>query len=380
MPSLVSVIIPCYNHARFLPRAVASVLAQTYRRTEIVIVDDGSTDDSAKVAKRLIAKNPKAKIILVEQENQGAPRAINAGIAASHGEYLLPLGADDTLEPEMLAETVALMDSDPKLGIVYTYTKHVGDPDEPPEHEFKEHVQEYPDFRLADWIRHNPQLDASSLMRRAAFDETGGFDPEQFAEDLDVWLGIVKRGWRAKLVPKPLFNYWHHGGPRESAESWTRPIDLRWQLVHKHPELYDDRERLFVSSLALAFVLADSVSLVQSLTVEEPTMDWVTATSRLEALEKRFEVVERDCRDTAAPVLSPPLAQAIDRLIDACHKAGLSLSVLTKACAGGNAPEVIDAAAEFVDTLPGVANEMMVVSRIGMPEIYGEDSNNTLLH
>ncbi len=374
----VSVIIPCHNHARYLPRAVESVLAQTFADFEIVIVDDGSTDDTSKVAAKLARENP-GKIRVVRQEQQGAPRARNAGAKESGADYLLFLDCDDTIEPRMLGATVATMDSDAESGIVYTFTHHRSDPDDPPDPDFDDQVQEYPAFRLAEWIRHNPQLDSCSLVRREAFEQAGGLDPEQFAEDLDLWLGIVKRGWTARLVPEPLFNYWHHGGPRESSESWTRPIDLRWQLMHKHPELYDDRERLFVSSLALAFVLSDSVDLVQSFIAPEANMDWDGWKTELEVLQRRFVLARADCA-SAAPIVSPQLAGAISRLLTACENAGTALDELTEACRERDTDKTLSSAESFIDTLPSVADAMMGASRVGMPEVYGDDSSNTRLH
>src|SRR5215213_3125487 len=93
---LVSVVIPCYNQAHFLGEAIESVLAQSYPNFEIVVVDDGSTDDTSEVA----GSYPKVR--LVRQENQGLSGARNAGLARSEGEYVVFLDADDRLRPEAL--------------------------------------------------------------------------------------------------------------------------------------------------------------------------------------------------------------------------------------------------------------------------------------
>jgi glycosyltransferase involved in cell wall biosynthesis/predicted O-methyltransferase YrrM len=99
---LVSVVIPCYNQAQFLSKAVASVIAQTYDNWEIIIVNDGSPDNTSEVAKQLITVYTQ-KIRLVEQENGGVASARNAGIAAASGEYILPLDADDKLSSTAIA-------------------------------------------------------------------------------------------------------------------------------------------------------------------------------------------------------------------------------------------------------------------------------------
>src|SRR6185503_10394131 len=90
---LVSIIIPCYNQGRYLGDAIESVLRQSYRRLEIIVVDDGSTDDSSQVARKY------SDVKLRRQENRGFSRARNAGLEASRGDYLVFLDADDRLLP-----------------------------------------------------------------------------------------------------------------------------------------------------------------------------------------------------------------------------------------------------------------------------------------
>ena len=111
-PPLVSVIIPCYNYGRFLAAALDSVRAQNYPATEIVVVDDGSTDDTPAVA----ARYPEA--VYLRQENQGLSAARNAGIRASRGELLVFLDADDWLYPGALATNAAVLRQHPEAAFV----------------------------------------------------------------------------------------------------------------------------------------------------------------------------------------------------------------------------------------------------------------------
>jgi len=352
------------------------------------------------VARRLVDEHPDVRMKLVGEHRAGAPRARNAGVAASSGDYILPLDCDDTIEPEMLEATAAEMDADEKVAIVYTYTRHVSEPEaaagsgpeqtqtgsaraEPPGVKRRaeaERVQTYPDFDLAYWIRNNPQLDSCSLVRREAFEQAGGYDPDQFAEDLDLWLGIVKRGWRAKLVPRPLFNYWHHGGHRESTESWTRPVDLRWQLIHKHPELFEERERLFVSALALAFVLSDSVKLAQQVSsAKEAGLEWTSVTIQADKLAGRYSTVLVDCEDLDPSKLSESLARSVSGLLSASRKAGEHLLALDEACRSRDLNEAVEAAEGLIDALPAVGQAMMTVHQKGMAEIYGPGASSPLV-
>jgi glycosyltransferase involved in cell wall biosynthesis len=195
----VSVVIPCYQQAEYLAEAVESVIGQTYADWEIVIVDDGSPDDTARVAKELIAQNPDRRIRLVRQPNAGLAAARNAGIGASAGRYLLPLDADDVLMPAMLARTVALLDAEPRVAIAYTDQRQFGAVDRV--------------VRTADWDpdlqRRRNLFAATALFRREVWDAVGGYDPamRRGYEDWDFWLGAAERGFVGRRIPEPLFGY-----------------------------------------------------------------------------------------------------------------------------------------------------------------------------
>ncbi|GAJ13471.1 unnamed protein product, partial [marine sediment metagenome] len=98
----ISVIITCYNYARFLPEAVESVIRQTCQDFEIIIVNDGSTDNSKETAKTLTEKYPKHQTRLINESNKGLATARNVGIGKARGRYILPLDADDKLHPQAL--------------------------------------------------------------------------------------------------------------------------------------------------------------------------------------------------------------------------------------------------------------------------------------
>src|SRR5918995_1252705 len=112
---LVSVVIPCYNQAHFLVEAIESVLAQSYPRFEIVVVDDGSTDDTSEVA----ARYPGVRYVY--QNNQGVSAARNSGLARSEGEYVVFLDADDRLLPEALEAGLRCLEARPECAFVSGY-------------------------------------------------------------------------------------------------------------------------------------------------------------------------------------------------------------------------------------------------------------------
>lgn len=114
----VSIIIPCYNQAEYVGESIESALKQTYENLEIVCINDGSTDNSSEVIKSY-AEKYKNIVFLDEKTNRGVCCARNMAIAASSGEYILPLDADDKIEPQYVEKAARVLHNNPKVGIVY---------------------------------------------------------------------------------------------------------------------------------------------------------------------------------------------------------------------------------------------------------------------
>lgn len=119
MPNLVSIITPCYNGEKYIAQTIRSVLAQTYGDWEMLIVDDGSSDNSADIVRDFMAQEP--RIRLLQQENAGSAAARNAGIRAAQGRYLALLDADDLWEPEFLARQLEFMESHDAVCVCCAY-------------------------------------------------------------------------------------------------------------------------------------------------------------------------------------------------------------------------------------------------------------------
>ena len=225
----VSIIIPCYNQSGYLPEAVASVIAQTFSNWEIFIINDGSPDDTNRVAQHLINIYPKYRINLIEKPNGGVADARNIGIHAAHGRYILPLDADDKLHPQMLEKTVALLESDPNIDIVYTDLQQFG---------ISNQLIRAADYDFSQLVRNN-QLNYCSLYKREIWDTVGGYDPNICGyEDWDFWISCGKKGYIARRLPEPLFFY----RVKEVSlftEAFKRDSELRAQIILNHLELYD---------------------------------------------------------------------------------------------------------------------------------------------
>jgi glycosyltransferase involved in cell wall biosynthesis len=194
----VSVIIPTYNSGAMVRDAIQSVLAQTYSDFEIVVVDDGSTDNTESVVRQFSRRARYFK-----QENQGVSTARNVGIRKSVGEYLAFLDSDDLWSPEKLAEQVPLLDCDPELGLVYSDWALASDQGIIQ----TSYLRDLPcrsGYVFDDLIQSGFILTSGVVVRRACLEAAGDFDKSlAIAQDYDLWLRISYR-WKVALVNKPL--------------------------------------------------------------------------------------------------------------------------------------------------------------------------------
>jgi glycosyltransferase involved in cell wall biosynthesis len=230
----VSIIIPCYNYARFLPDAVRSVLAQTFTDWELIVVDDGSTDTTLTTARQLMAQHSDRRIRVFQQPNAGPAAARNSGAERASGEYLLFLDADDTLAPTLLERATAILRQLPLVGFVYSGMRLFGqDQHEWPSVPF--------DLRLLALDNYVPP---HALVRRTAWQQVGGFDAARSLwafEDWDFWLRVVTAGWQGWHIAEPLVGYRRHGRSLSDGVQRSYGWDVRAQLIHKHPGLYGRR-------------------------------------------------------------------------------------------------------------------------------------------
>lgn len=181
---LVSIIIPAYNSAAHLSSAIDSALAQTYPNIEVVVVDDGSTDDTAQVLQRFAGM-----ILCVSQSNAGLSAARNAGILASHGDYLVFLDADDRLLPRMVEQLLPALLDRPGCALAYGGYHQVDADGE----KFGESSLERPSGRLFEMLASDGLfVVGTAMLRRSALARSGLFDPMlPQIEDRDLWIRLA---------------------------------------------------------------------------------------------------------------------------------------------------------------------------------------------
>lgn len=193
----VSVIIPVYNSPNYVGQAVESVLSQTYRDCEIIVVDDGSTDNTRTALEPYLDR-----IQYVYQDNQGSAAARNRGICEAKGELIAFLDADDFfILPEKLAAQVACFEAQPSLGSIQTGWRIINQrgetlSDVEPWHKI-------PELNLETWLRWKPIRTSSIMIRRIWLERVEGFDVQlRQSHDVDLALRLALMGCEAAWLPQ----------------------------------------------------------------------------------------------------------------------------------------------------------------------------------
>jgi glycosyltransferase involved in cell wall biosynthesis len=198
----VSIIITCHNYGRFLPKAIDSVISQTFDDWQVIVVNDGSTDNSAEVASRYEANE---KISVLTLDGIGLAKAANRGIAASSGEYVIRLDADDYFDENILHVLTNILDRHPEYGMVYPDYYRVS--------KYGEIIDQVRQPKVNDEVKllDRSALAAGALYRRSCYDTLGGYCEElQYQEDYDFWIRFIEN-FLVYNVQLPLMYYRQHG-------------------------------------------------------------------------------------------------------------------------------------------------------------------------
>lgn len=203
MPA-VSVIMPAYNVAPYISEAIESVLAQTFTDYELIVVDDGSVDETATIVRAYMDRDH--RIMLLQQENRGLAAARNAALRVAGAPLLALLDSDDLWTPEFLAEQIAVLDARPEIDIVTGNAWTLGS------HEDGLPARPWPDPRpapdLSTILTDEFSVFIMAVFRRKVYDTIGGFDDMlRTNEDFDFWFRAALAGFRFARNDKPLGYY-----------------------------------------------------------------------------------------------------------------------------------------------------------------------------
>ena len=234
----VSVIMPCYNDGQYIEEALYSLRAQTYLNWELIVIDDGSDEPETLRVLEQLEEMPYVRLLHTNHVRPAGAR--NAGIRAARGTYILPLDADDTIEPTYMEKAVRILNENPSVGVIYCRADLFGEQSGP---------WYLPDYSLRAMLQDNIVF-VTSMFRREDWERVGGFNTNMHAgmEDYDFWLSILELDREVVQIPEVLFHYRikpksRTTGFQDSVEQIKETYHTLYRnhtaLYEKHRELYD---------------------------------------------------------------------------------------------------------------------------------------------
>ncbi|MDR3300470.1 MAG: glycosyltransferase [Candidatus Accumulibacter sp.] len=269
---LVTVIIASYNHGPYIEDCILSVLGQTYPHIELLVIDDGSTDDSAE---RIQCLQREHGFDFQVQQNQGLTRTLNTAIERAKGSLIAPFGSDDIMLPERLARQVAYMDGKPEVGICAGNIELMDAEGKPLA---EKRPQGDTPFRRLDFddvfLERKPYPPAPTLLfRRDALEKAGGFDPQIRLEDLLIELKITRAGYYIDCLGEVLARYRKHAHNSYKDHRFMIDSIMRtYALFSDHPQ-YEFVRLRFLSSMFLKCANRDR-KLARELLAQIPIRYW----------------------------------------------------------------------------------------------------------
>lgn len=232
----VSIVVPCYNQAKYLPEALDSVLAQLYTNWECIIVNDGSLDDTEIIVQRYLKKDNRFKYI--SKINEGLAIARNIGISHSDGEFILPLDADDLIASQYLEKAVEWFTLKPETKIVYCKADLFGVVNEP---------WELDEFNYDRFIWDNC-IFCTAMFKRNDYNKTRGYNPNMVygLEDWDFWLSLLDRSDIVHRIDEVLFHYRKKENSMSTELSKSHFDEMLVQVYNNHPNIYDSYKQYVV--------------------------------------------------------------------------------------------------------------------------------------
>jgi glycosyltransferase involved in cell wall biosynthesis len=260
MPLRVSIVLPAFNAAPTIARAVASLRTQTFTDWELIVIDDGSTDGTGEIVNGVARADD--RVTLLARPHAGLVAALSAGLTAARGEFIARMDADDVAHPQRLAEQVASLTARGDIGVVGCLVEFGGDP-----------VANEGYARHVEWVNslvtpaeialnrfiESPFAHPSVMFRRELVGRHGGYRSGEFPEDYELWLRWLDAGVRMTKVPRVLLT-WHDTAtrlsrtdPRYDPEAFFR-MKAEWivrevaRIIHR-PRVGDnaaDRRNVFV--------------------------------------------------------------------------------------------------------------------------------------
>jgi len=247
---LVTIVVPCFNHAQYIRECIDSILRQTYPNIELIVIDDGSSDGSAAILAQLAQQHG---FYFEAQTNQGLTRTLNKALAMAKGKYFCNMGSDDVMLPNKTAVQVQFMEQYPQVAMCCgnaLYIDENGDflrkPTRQLQHGFMDFEGYFGNTRAG-------VIAPSAMLRTSTLREVGGYDPDIRLEDLAMWLKLTHAGYQIGFVRDEILHYRKH--PTNTSKNLRFMYESHMQTYapyRDHPRYPGVINRYLISTLVAA--------------------------------------------------------------------------------------------------------------------------------
>ncbi|SCW99232.1 MULTISPECIES: glycosyltransferase [unclassified Pseudomonas] len=247
---LVSIVAPCYNAGKYLEEAFHSLFAQDYRNVEVIVVDDGSTDDSLAMLRQL---QRTYAFQLYSQENQGVSAALNHGLKYAKGTYVATPDLDDVMLPHSIRVRAQYLDEHPQVGCVGALVIYIDSDGRTIKEQRRDHIQVH---TFDDLLRNAAVIGApTALYRMSALRDAGFYDPQLRVQDFQITLRIARQGYEIHELPICVTRYRRH--PNNLSRKYRLMLKTDLQAIEPyrdHPAYQSARTVLVHKALKYAVV------------------------------------------------------------------------------------------------------------------------------
>ena len=243
---LVSIAIPCYNHAPYIRQCIESAIAQDYRNIELIIIDDGSSDDSVRIIEQLLpaCRERFVRFEFRSRPNKGISATSNEALQWLTGKYFAALDSDDILMPEKISRLVPVLEAEPEIAGVFCGLETIDEQGTV----FGQQSAEQCYFTFDEIILHKHTFATPGmLLRMATVRQVGGYQNAVGIQDWYMWLKLTEAGYRLKAVPDVLVKYRKH--MNNISKNVARMFEGRTQTL-----LHFSKHRLYALALAQVHV------------------------------------------------------------------------------------------------------------------------------
>lgn len=245
---LVTVVVPCYNHERFVQECIQSIIDQEYRNIELIIIDDGSKDDSVRKIQELLpaCQSRFERCEFRARPNKGLSATLNEALELTHGKYFSPIASDDVLYPDKLTKQVAFLESEPECLAVFGGMEAIN--------EFSVRIGIWNKCKCREiyhfddvFLRNADTPAPSALLRTQQIKDVGGYNEKYLAEDFYMLFKLLNNGGYVANIGQIVVKYRRHDS------NFTKNTDKMWEAVSQIMDDYKDHQKYKIA-LAVAML------------------------------------------------------------------------------------------------------------------------------